>query len=59
MPYTATSYEVCAEKCVKLANLAINQVVRADILKLRQSYLHSAQRLRATGPVATEDPKPG
>ncbi len=58
MPHSTASYEARAEECVRLANLA-NDDVRADILKLRQSYLHTAQRLRAVGGDTTQNPKLG
>ncbi|HSM96028.1 MAG TPA: hypothetical protein VLT91_08295 [Rhizomicrobium sp.] len=36
-----------AEECVRLANLSRDDVVRAELLKLRQGFLRSAERLRA------------
>ncbi len=57
MPQTVESYEARAEECVRLANLASDGIVRADILNLRQSYLHTAQGLRATGGKATQESK--
>lgn len=40
-------YEVRAEECVRLANMAQDDMVRAELLKLRQTYLRVAERLRA------------
>ena len=39
-----------AEECVRLANMTNDDVVRAELLKLRQVYLRSAERLRALIP---------
>jgi hypothetical protein len=39
--------EAHAQECVRLANLSKDEVVRAELLKLRQDYLRSAERLRA------------
>lgn len=45
MPYTARSYLERAEECVRLANMAKDDMVQAALLKLRQSYLQTADRL--------------
>ena len=39
--------EAHAKECVRLANLSKEEVIRAELLKLRQLYLRSAERLRA------------
>ena len=49
MPYSIEGYEVRAEECVRLANQANDQLVRSELLKLRQTYLHIAERLRQQG----------
>jgi hypothetical protein len=46
MPYTASGYEQRAEECVRLANLTTDDLVRQQLLSLRQSYLQTAARLR-------------
>jgi len=46
MPYSIQGYETRAEECVRLANLASDQLIRSELLKLRQTYLHIAERLR-------------
>ena len=38
-----------AEECVKLANQASDQMIRMELLKLRQTYLTIAERLRGQG----------
>lgn len=48
--------EAHAEECVRLANMAKDDVVRAELLKLRQSYLRSAERLRALNPPSQGKP---
>jgi hypothetical protein len=49
MPYSIQGYETRAEECVRLANLASDQLIRSELLKLRQTYLHIAERLRQQG----------
>lgn len=39
--------EAHAEECARLANLSKDDVIRSELLKLRQSFLRSAERLRA------------
>ena len=39
--------EAHAEECVRLANLSKDDVVRSELLRLRQTFLRSAERLRA------------
>jgi hypothetical protein len=43
--YSPKGYEARAEECVRLANLAKDPLVQADLLKLRQTYLVIAERL--------------
>ncbi|HUC63249.1 MAG TPA: hypothetical protein VMF53_14965 [Alphaproteobacteria bacterium] len=45
MPYTAEGYRRRAEECVRLANLAREEMVQSELLRLRQSYLRIAERL--------------
>lgn len=49
MPYSVLGYRERAEECVKLANLAADQLVRRELLNLRQTYLNIAERLRQQG----------
>jgi len=50
--YSAQGYEGRAAECVKLANLTQDQMVQSELLKLRQTYLTIAQRLRGLQPGA-------
>ena len=45
-PYSADGYETRAEECVRLANLAADEMIRRELLVLRQAYLQTAARLR-------------
>ncbi|MGZ5988438.1 MAG: hypothetical protein ACXWLZ_05235 [Rhizomicrobium sp.] len=49
MPYSIEGYEARADECVRLANQANDQLIRSVLLKLRQTYLHVAERLRQQG----------
>jgi hypothetical protein len=49
MPYSVTGYRTRAEECVRLANLARDDMVQTELLRLRQSYLRIAERLEALG----------
>ena len=49
MPYSIQGYEARAQECSHLANQATDQLVRMELLKLRQTYLHIAQSLRRQG----------
>ena len=49
MPYSDLGYERRANECVRLANLAEDQLIRMELLKLRQTYLNIAERLRQQG----------
>ena len=49
MPYSVRGYQDRANECVKLANLAADQLVRMELLNLRQTYLNIAERLRKQG----------
>ena len=49
MPYSVQGYEARAEECVHLANQANDQLVRMELLKLRQTYLNIAERLKQQG----------
>lgn len=46
MPYSVKGYEVRAQECVKLANQAADELVQMELLRLRQTYLTIAERLR-------------
>ena len=54
--YSPEGYETRAEECAKLANQAQDGLIQAELLKLRQTYLQIAQRLRglSRGPGAFE-----
>lgn len=49
MPFSIAGYEGRAQECVELANQAKDQMIRAELLKLRQTYLKIAERLRRQG----------
>jgi hypothetical protein len=49
MPYSVIGYKERAKECVKLANLANDELVRRELLTLRQTYLNIAERLRRQG----------
>lgn len=53
MPYSASAYLVRAEECVRLANIATDDLIRRELLTLRQSYLQTADRLKGVSPHAT------
>jgi len=44
--YSSKGYLNRAEECVRLANLAADELVRSELLKLRQTYLKAAERLK-------------
>ena len=46
MSYTEIGYEQRAEECVRLAALAADEMIKSELLKLRQTYLQIASRLR-------------
>lgn len=47
MPYSAEGYRKRAEECVRLAHMANDDMIRASILRLRQSYLEVARNLES------------
>ncbi len=49
MTYSVAGYEERARECVRLANQAGDPLIRAELLKLRQTYLTIATRLRQQG----------
>ena len=49
MPYSVLGYLERAEQCVKLANMADDELVRRELLNLRQTYLKIAERLKRQG----------
>ncbi len=55
MPYSAAGYEARADECVRLANQAKDSLVQMELLKLRQTYLQIAQRLRKATPGALDE----
>lgn len=46
MTYSPEGYEKRAAECAALANQARDSMVQAELLKLRQTYLQIAKRLR-------------
>jgi len=54
MPYSVDGYEARARECVRLANQADDPMVRTELLKLRQTYLTIAARLRQQGFITDE-----
>ena len=46
MLYSARGYEGRATECVRLANQAQDLMIQIELLKLRQTYLTVAERLR-------------
>jgi hypothetical protein len=46
MSYSIKGYEMRAQECVTLANQTTDQLVQMELLKLRQTYLTIAERLR-------------
>jgi hypothetical protein len=46
MTYTGSGYLKRAQECARLASLTDDQILRAELLKLRQSYLIAAERLQ-------------
>jgi hypothetical protein len=55
MPYSAPGYETRAEECVRLANLTSDEMIRGQLLTLRQTYLKTAGRLRSLSDVEPQD----
>jgi hypothetical protein len=49
MPYTVEGYEDRAQECVRLAGDTQDSMLRTELLKLRQTYLTVAERLRRLG----------
>ena len=49
MPYSINGYETRAQECVRLATLTNDENLKGELLKLRQTYLKVAQRLRELG----------
>ena len=45
MVYSAASFIARAEECVRLATLTDDDLVRQELLQLRDSYLQTAERL--------------
>lgn len=49
MPHTVEGYEQRAQECIRLASGTKDPMLRTELLRLRQSYLSAAQRLRQLG----------
>jgi hypothetical protein len=56
MAYSADEYEGRAGECVTLANGTRDPLIQMELLKLRQTYLKIAQRLRSGPPTAPITP---
>jgi hypothetical protein len=53
MSYTVDGYEHRAHECARLASLTDDDIVRSDLLELRQNYSKIAERLKQQGFQAT------
>jgi hypothetical protein len=49
MAYTVEGYEGRARECIRLADSTTDPMLRTELLKLRQTYLTVAERLRRQG----------
>lgn len=49
MAHRLDEFESHASECVRLANETVDETVQADLLRLRQNYLATADRLRQMG----------
>jgi len=49
VPFSVTGYKERAVECAHLASLTDDEVLRAELLKLRKTYLEIAARLAANG----------
>jgi hypothetical protein len=47
--YSADAYDQRAQECARLANLAQDDLIQRELLKLRQTYLEIARRLHNLG----------
>lgn len=54
MSYNVEGFKFRAAECVRLANLAQDQMIQRELLSLRQVYLKAAERLSEIGPVPSE-----
>ena len=54
MSYSVDAYIVRAEECARLANLAVDDLIRSELLNLRQTYLRTAERLRQLSSEASQ-----
>ena len=57
MPYTVEGYEDRAQECVRLASKTKDPMLRTELLKLRQTYLNVAERLRRQGFEVVDTPR--
>lgn len=56
VPHSIKGYEDRAQECVRLANATSDQMISAELLKLRQTYLNIAERLRNQGTTPASKP---
>jgi hypothetical protein len=49
MPHSVEGYIGRAHECVRLANVTDDELIRGELLRLPQAYLHVAKRLREQG----------
>ena len=45
MPHSALDFAKRAAECARLASLTVDQMVQVELLRLRQTYLQTAERL--------------
>ncbi len=50
--YSPVGYETRAQECVRLANQSQDRMVQTELLRLRQTYLAIADRLRRHAPAS-------
>jgi len=50
MSYSAKDYSARAEECARLANLTDDELIRRELLQLRQAYLQTSERLKKMQP---------
>lgn len=54
MTYNVEGFKFRADECVRLANLAQDQMIQRELLSLRQVYLKAAERLSELNPVSRQ-----
>jgi len=59
MAYDVEAFRFRAEECVRLANLAKDEMIQRELLSLRQSYLRTVERLAGMAGAVSQEPGPG